>query len=171
MKPTRSIASSIFGLRGRNVMIDADLAEIYGVSTKVLNQAVTRNRNRFPADFAFRVTAKEKAEVVTNCDHLARLKFSPVLPRAFTEHGAIMAASVLNSPQAVAMSVYVVRAFVRMREQLAANAVILRRLAEIDRTLLQHDASLRDIYHKLLPLLQPPPAPPKRPIGFTSGDS
>ena len=81
-----------------------------------------------------------------------------------------MAATVLNSSQAVAMSIYVVRAFIGMREQLASNATILRRLAEIDKTLLQHDASLRDIYHKLLPLLQPPPAPVKRRIGFTSGD-
>ena len=81
-----------------------------------------------------------------------------------------MAATVLNSPQAVAMSVYVVRAFIRMREQLVANAAILKRLAEIDKTLLHHDAALRDIYHKLLPLLQPPPEPSKRRIGFTSGD-
>ena len=147
-------------------MIDADLAEVYGVTTKVLNQAVGRNADRFPADFAFRLTSKEKIKVVTNCDHLARLKFSPVLPRAFTEHGAIMVATVLNSPQAVAMSVYVVRAFIRMREQLASNAAILKRLAEIDKSLLQHDASLRDIYHKLLPLLQPPPDPPRRRIGF-----
>jgi hypothetical protein len=93
-----------------------------------------------------------------------------VLPRAFTEHGAIMAATVLNSPQAVAMSVYVVRAFIRMREQLAANAAILKRLTEIDKTLLQHNAALRDIYHKLLPLLQPAPEPPKRRIGFVSGE-
>jgi hypothetical protein len=91
-------------------------------------------------------------------------------PHAFTEHGATMAAMVLNSPQAVAMSVYVVRAFSRMREHLAANAAILKRLAEIDRTLLQHDSALRDIYHKLLPLLQPPPEPPKRRIGFAPGD-
>ncbi len=81
-----------------------------------------------------------------------------------------MAATVLNSPQAVAMSVYVVRAFIRLREQVAANAAILKRLAEIDKTLLQHDASLRDIYRKLLPLLQPPPAPPKRRIGFVTGE-
>lgn len=108
--------------------------------------------------------------MVTICDHLARLKFSPNLPRAFTEHGAIMAATVLNSPQAVAMSVYVVRAFIRMREQLASNVTILKRLAEIDKSLLQHDVSLRDIYRKLLPLLQPPPAPVKRRIGFTPGD-
>jgi hypothetical protein len=170
MKPPRPIASLILDLRGRKVIIDADLAGIYGVTTKVLNQAVGRNTDRFPADFVFRLTAREKTEVVTNCDHLARLRFSPVLPRAFTEHGAIMAATVLNSPQAVAMSVYVVRAFIRMREQLASNVAILKRLAEIDRTLLQHDASLRDIYRKLLPLLQPPPDSPKRRIGFTDGD-
>jgi hypothetical protein len=81
-----------------------------------------------------------------------------------------MAATVLNSREAVAMSVYVVRAFVQMRVQLVANAAILKRLAEIDKTLLQHDAALRDIYHKLLPLLQPPPAPPKRRIGFVTDD-
>lgn len=137
MKPARPIVSLILDLRRRKVLIDADLAEIYGVTTKALNQAVNRNAERFPGDFVFRLTSKEKMEVVTNCDHLARLKFSPALPRAFTEHGAIMAASVLNSPQAVAMSVFVVRAFVRMREQLAANAAILRRLAEIDKDLLR----------------------------------
>lgn len=170
MKPTRPIASLILDLRGRKVMVDSDLADLYGVTTKALNQAVRRNRERFPGDFVFQLNGSEKMKVVTDCDHLARLKFSPVLPRAFTEHGAIMAATVLNSPQAVAMSVYVVRAFIRMREQLASNAAILRRLAEIDKALLQHDASLRDIYHKLLPLLQPAPDPPKRRIGFTSGD-
>lgn len=91
-------------------------------------------------------------------------------PYAFTEHGAIIVATVLNSPQAVSMSVYVVRAFIRMREQLVANAQILKRLAEIDKNLLQHDSVLRDIYRKLLPLLQPPPAPPKRRIGFGQDD-
>jgi hypothetical protein len=88
------------------------------------------------------------------------------LPYAFTEHGAIMAANVLNSPQAVAMSVFIVRAFVQQREVLAANDTILKRLAEIDKTLLQHNTALRDIYQKLLPLLQPPPDPPKPRIGF-----
>jgi hypothetical protein len=91
-------------------------------------------------------------------------------PYVFTEHGAIMAAMVLNSPKAVVMSVYVVRAFTRMREQLTANAIVLKRLAEIDKTLLQHDTALRDIYRKLLPLLQPAPEPPKRRIGFISDD-
>ena len=84
----------------------------------------------------------------------------------FTEHGALMAANLLRSEQAVRMSVYVIRAFVRLREEIAANEAILKRLAEIDRTLLQHDTALRDIYRKLLPLLQPPPDPPRRGIGF-----
>jgi len=165
--PAERITQAILLIRGRKVMLDSDLAGLYGVQTKALNQAVRRNADRFPADFAFRLTLKEKTEVVTNCDHLTHLKFSPVLPRAFTEHGAIMAATVLNSSQAVAMSVYVVRAFIRMREELAANAAILRRLTEIDQTLLRHDASLRDIYQKLLPLLHPPPETTrKRRIGF-----
>lgn len=90
-------------------------------------------------------------------------------PWVFTEHGALMAATILRSAQAERMSVYVIRAFVRMREELAANTAILKRLAEIDRTLLQHDVALRDIYRKLLPLLQPPPDPPKRRIGFQTG--
>jgi hypothetical protein len=170
MKPPRPIASLILDLHGRKVMIDADLAAIYGVETRVLNQAVKRNRERFPGDFVFTLSSAEKEKVITNCDHLAHLRFAKSLPLAFTEHGAIMAATVLNSPQAVAMSVYVVRAFIRMREQLASNVAILKRLAEIDRTLLQHDASLRDIYHKLLPLLQPPPVSPKRRIGFIPDD-
>jgi hypothetical protein len=88
------------------------------------------------------------------------------LPYAFTEHGALMAATVLNSPRAVAMSLYIVRAFVKMREDLAGNAAILKRLAEIDKTLLLHDAGLRQIFEKLRPLLEPPPAPPKPEIGF-----
>jgi len=90
------------------------------------------------------------------------------LPRAFTEHGALMADTILNSPRAVAMSVYVIRAFVKMREDQATNAAILKRLAEIDKSLLTHDTALRDIYQKLLPLLSPPPDPPRRKIGFHS---
>jgi hypothetical protein len=148
-------------------MLDADLAELYGVPTKVLNQAaVKRNKDRFPADFMFQLTKAEKDEVVTVCDHLRRLRFSPSLPNAFTEHGALMAANVLRSRRAVQMSIYVIRAFVRLREHIAANHAILKRLAEIDKTLLQHDTALRDIYRKLLPLLQPPPEPSKRKIGF-----
>lgn len=168
MKQLKPLESMILTIRERKVIIDADLAVLYDVPTKALNQAVRRNEDRFPRDFVFRLTAKERLEVVTYCDHLARLKFSRTLPMAFTEHGAIMAATVLNSPRAVAMSVFVVRAFVRLREHVVANQAILKRLAEIDRTLLQHDSALLELYEKLLPLLQPPPAIPKRRIGFQS---
>jgi hypothetical protein len=161
-----NIESVILELRGHKVIIDADLASLYGVSTKRLNEQIKRNQDRFPADFAFHLTPVEKSEVVANCDHLAKLKFSPVLPRAFTEHGALMAANVLNSSQAVQMSLYIIRAFIKMREHLAVNAAILKRLAEIDKTLVIHDVTLHEILQKLRPLLEPPPVPPKPQIGF-----
>lgn len=166
MKKSSPLETLILTIRSQKVLLDADLAAIYGVATKVLNQAMKRNADRFPEDFVFQLTGTEKQEVVTNCDHLVRLKFSPQLPWAFTEHGAIMAATVLNSPEAVKMSLFVVRAFVKMRDQLTANTVILKRLAEIDRALLLHDKALRDVYQKLMPLLQPPPDPPSKQIGF-----
>lgn len=156
----------ILTLRGQRGILDTHLSDIYGVQTKVLNQAVKRNVERFPDDFMFRLSEEEKIEVVTNCDHLQKLKFSPQLPFAFTEHGAIMAASILNSPEAVAMSVFIVRAFVQMRERLAVNADILKRLAEIDTALLEHDQALRVIWQNLQPLLDPPPDPRRRKIGF-----
>jgi hypothetical protein len=166
MKQAKPLESLIITLRGKNVLIDADLATLYGVTTKRLNQQVKRNFERFPEDFVFRLTAKEKREVVTNCNHLAGLKFAKSFPWAFTEHGAIMAAMIINSPEATSMSVYVVRAFVQMREQIAANAAILKRLAEIDRKLFEHDDALLAIWTQLEPLLAPPPEEPKRRIGF-----
>jgi len=166
MSELKTIEPLILTLRGQKVILDADLAEAYGVETKVLNQAVKRNADRFPEDFMFRLTEVEKTEVVTNCDHLQKLKFSPQHPAVFTEHGAIMAASVLNSPKAVEMSVFVVRAFVKMREQLATNSEILKRLAEIDKTLLEHNDALQVIWEQLQPLLVPPDPPRKGRIGF-----
>ena len=179
----------IFTTRSHRVILDLDLARLYDVTTKRLNEATKRNRGRFPADFAFRLTPVEaanlKSQFATSSlqsvdserkermwSHFATRSHGGrrYLPWAFTEHGALMAANILRSKRAVHMSIYVIRAFVRLREQIAANAAILKRLAEIDRTLLQHDASLRDIYRNLLPLLQPPPQPPKRRIGFISGD-
>src|SRR3974390_3316747 len=113
-------------------MLDSDLAELYGVETKRLNEQVRRNLNRFPSDFMFQLTETEKSEVVANCDHLARLKFSPHLPSAFTEHGALMLANVLNSKRAAQTSVQVVRAFVRLRQILASNAGLARKLAALE---------------------------------------
>ncbi len=159
-------------------MLDADLARVFGTSTRALNQALKRNLDRFPQDFAFRLNPAEagamqasestgqfenRSQTVTgSLKHRDRRS----LPWVFTEHGVLMAANVLRSARAAQMSVYVIRAFVRLRERVAANQAILKRLAEIDGTLLRHDAALRDIYLKLLPLLQPAPEPPKRRIGF-----
>ena len=160
-------AIPILTIRSQRVILDADLARLYGVETRAPNQAVKRNTDRFPKDFLFQLNQAEKAEVITNCDHLRGLRFAKSLPFAFTEHGALMAANVLNSPEAVKMSVYVIRAFIKIREELATNAAIFKRLAEIDKTLLVHDSALRDVYHKLLPLLSPPPDKPQRRIGFS----
>jgi len=178
----------IVAIRGHRVVLDADLARLYGVDTKRFNEAFKRNRDRFPADFAFQLTAEEFAElrsqIATSSSQPAdslednRSQFATgshggrrYLPWAFTEHGALMAANILRSARAVQMSVFVVRAFVRLREEVAANTSVLARLAEIERKLLQHDVALLDIYQRLLPLLQPSPDPPKRRIGFhTEGD-
>jgi hypothetical protein len=164
---TQDILSSILTIRGQRVILAADLAKLYGVETKRLNERVGRNPDRFPSDFIFQLTAAE----VVGCSRsqsatLKRGSNVKYLPYAFTEHGAIMAANVLNSPQAVAMSVYIVRAFIQQREVISANSAILKRLAEIDKTLLLHDSALRDVYQRLQPLLQPPPDPPRKKIGF-----
>jgi len=170
------IESRIQLIRGLKVMIDADLAELYGVPTKALNQAVKRNADRFPSDFMFRLDAAEKAEVVTNCDHLAKLKFSKTLPFAFTEFGAVALANVLASPQAVEMGIYVVRAFVRLRELAVTHRDLAKRLDELERTTerlaLSHDTFSRETRLHLKQLfdavreLMTPPEPKKRPIGF-----
>ena len=172
------IESRIVNLRGLRVMIDADLAALYSVSTKRLNEQVKRNADRFPGDFMFRLSSAEKAEVVANCDHLAKLKFSKALPYAFTEHGAIQAANVLASPQAVEMGIFVVRAFVRMRELAAVHADLAKRLAELEQKTeglaLTHDTFSRNTRAQLRQLIEAvnqlmaPPDPPKRPIGFVN---
>ena len=163
-------------LRGLKVMIDADLAELYGVPTKALNQAVKRNAARFPPDFMFQLDAAEKAEVVTTCDHLSKLKFSRTLPFAFTEFGAVALANVLASAQAVEMGIYVVRAFVRLRQAASLHEDLARRLAEIEekteRLELSHDMFSRNTRNQLRQLFEAmraltvPPEPPKRPFGF-----
>ena len=158
------IERAILLIRGQRVMLDADLAELYGVLTKALNQAVKRNPERFPPDFVFRLTRREKQEVVTNCDHLRRLKFSPALPSAFTEHGALMLANVLNSRRAVEVSVFVVRAFLKLREMLASNRDLARRLDEMER---KYDAQFRAVFVAIRELMKAPEKP-RRGIGFRS---
>ncbi|MBI1988551.1 MAG: ORF6N domain-containing protein [Betaproteobacteria bacterium] len=155
-------------------MIDADLAALYDVPTKRLNQQVKRNAERFPKDFVFRLSRAERDEVVANCDHLRRLKFSPTMPFAFTEHGALMAASVLNTPRAVEVSLYVVRAFVELREALATHKELARRLDELEsrleRKLATHDHAIAGILEAIRQLMAPPEPARKRRIGFVQTD-
>jgi ORF6N domain len=165
MVPLVQIESRILEIRGQKVMIDADLADIYGVPTKALNQAVKRNLERFPRDFMFQLTKSEKEEVVTNCDHLTKLKFSPALPHVFTEHGAIMAANVLNSPRAVEVSVYVVRAFVRQREMIASNKDLSRKIDELEKKYEKHDKQFLVVFDAIRSLMAPVETK-KRKIGF-----
>jgi len=160
--PMERIEQTILFIRGEKVILDLDLAVIYGVTTKALNQAVKRNEARFPLDFMFQLTENEKLEVVTNCDHLARLKFSPYLPYAFTEHGALMLANVLNSERAAQTSVQVVRAFVKLRQMLASNAELARKLAAMEK---KYDAQFKVVFDAIRQLMSPPEKP-KREIGF-----
>ena len=170
MRPDLEAAAerAILMVRGDRVMLDADLAELYGVTTKALNQAVRRNERRFPPDFMFRLTKAEKKKVVTNCDHLRRIRFSPVLPHAFTEHGAIMAANILNSERAVEASVYVVRAFVRLRQLLATNAELARRLDALEAKIGRHDEQLLAVIQAIRELMEPPPESPRKWIGYAA---
>ncbi|MBI5525754.1 MAG: ORF6N domain-containing protein [Deltaproteobacteria bacterium] len=131
--PADQLIPRILTLRGQRVILDSDLAAVYGTATRTFNQAITRNAKRFPLDFMFTLTADEKREVITNCDHLRHLKFSPYLPRAFTEHGAVMAASVLNTPHAVEASIFVVRAFIRLREVMQVQRALATQLKELER--------------------------------------
>ena len=164
---TEDILSSILTIRGQRVILAADLAKLFGTETKKLNQQIKRNPSRFPRDFVFQLTALENVELLRSQNvTLKKRSHNRYLPYAFTEHGAIMAANVLSSPQAVAMSVYVVRAFIQQREVLAANREMLERFAKIDKELLLHDTALRDIYQRLQPLLQPPPDAPRKKLGF-----
>lgn len=177
----------IHSIRGCRVMLDRDLARLYGVQTVRFNQAIKRNADRFPPDFRFQLTREEYAhlisQIVISSPEVAESEAdAPMssqstmtslkrhgglrkMPWAFTEHGALMAATVLNSPRAVQMSLFVVRAFVQMREELLAHATVFKRLSEIDKKLVTHDVILRDVYEKLRPLLNPPP-PRRKEMGF-----
>ena len=171
--PTDRIAQSILILRGHRVILDSELAALYGVSTKRFNEQVRRNRGRFPADFMFQLTLEELAVLRSQIATLkgGRGQHRKYLPYAFTEHGAIMAATVLNSPRAVEMSAYVVRAFVHLRDLLSSNRELARRFAELearlDKKLTQHDQAIAAILSAIRQLMNPP-QPKRRPIGFTA---
>ena len=185
-KAPTSVLPKIYAVRRQKVVLDAELAKLYGMPTKRLNEAVRRNAARFPEDFCFFLTEDEdehlKSQIGTSSlspkeapflrSQFATLKTDnrgrhrKYLPRVFTEHRALMAANVLRSEQAVQMSLYLIRAFVSLREQLVSNLSTLRRLSEIDKKLLEHDVVLREVLERLQPLLNPPPAPKKPLIGF-----
>ena len=143
-------------------MIDMDLAEVYGVPTKRLNEQVKRNTGRFPEDFVFRLTPEEKMDLVAKCDRFSRLKHSTVSPLVFTEHGAIMAANVLNSRRAIEASVYVVRAFVKMREVLATHKELVQRLEAMEE---RYDRQFKVVFDAIRALMEPPQIPRRR-IGY-----
>ena len=178
LKPSKKIMAvdqpAIQLVHGQRVMLDSDLAAIYQVSTKRLNQQLRRNRSRFPADFAFQLTVEEvtnlrlqfatsslRSQITTSKKHGGRR----YLPWVFTEHGAIMLASILNSDVAVQASVRVVRAFVRLREMVAGHAGLAAKLVELERRLDSHDESIANLFQAIRQLLTPP-TKPKREIGF-----
>lgn len=163
---SKDLQLKIYTIRNLPVVLDSDLAKAYGVTTGNFNKAVARNLARFPEEFSFVLRQEEFQDLMFQIGISKGRGGRRKPPRVFTEHGALMSATILNSERAVAMSIYVIRAFVKMREQLMANNAILKRLAEVEKTLINHDQALWDIYQKLLPLLQPPPEKPKRPVGF-----
>jgi hypothetical protein len=152
--PDELIMNKILILRGMKVMLDSDLAELYGVTTKRLNEQVKRNLKRFPEDFMFQLTENEKQEVVANCDHLKRLKFSPNIPYAFTEHGAVMLASVLNSDRAIMVNIQIVRVFTRMRQLIETHTEILQKLDQLQKKDIEQDEQIVLIFEYLRQLEQ-----------------
>ena len=160
------IENSILLIRGEKVIIDADLAAFYGISTKRLNEQVKRNRKRFPVDFIFQLTKAEKGEVVANCDHLNKLKYAQTLPFAFTEHGALMAGAVLNTPRAVEVSIFIVRAFVKFRKIISENKELAKKINLLERRLSEHDEQLVQLIKAIKYLIKPELPPKKYRIGF-----
>lgn len=158
------VERTILFLRGERVILDADLAALYGVETRAVVQAIKRNRQRFPDDFMFQLTADEAANlrsqtVISSSAHGGR-RYAPY---AFTEHGVAMLAAVLNSPRAVQVSIEIVRAFVRLRAMLAGDAELARKLTALEK---KYDAQFRIVFDAIRELMAPPPVKPRRPIGF-----
>ena len=172
--PPERIGGKILVLRGQKVLVDADLAELYGVATEALNQAVRRNEERFPLDFMFQLSEHEKQEVITNCDHLANLKFSRQLPLVFTEQGVAMLSSVLRSPKAVAVNVEIMRAFVKLRHLVASSDALTRQIEALDAKFegrsKEHEQHIQQLYALLDELINPSEPPPKKRIGFRAHD-
>lgn len=163
--PIEVVERKIFLVRGQKVMIDRDLAELYRVATKVLNQAVKRNIKRFPEDFMFTLTLSEKNELVTICDRFRTLKHSTVTPYAFTEQGVAMLSSVLNSERAVQVNIAIMRAFVKLREMIYTNKELAHKLEQLERKIEKHDEEIKLIFDAIRQLMTPPETK-KVKIGF-----
>jgi len=161
-----SIQRKIYTIRAVQVMLDTDLADFYGIGTKVLNQAVKRNIDRFPEDFMFQLTIEEKDELVTNCDHLEHLKFSSALPKVFTEQGVAMLSGVLKSETAVKMSIQIISAFVAMRKFIINNAQLFQRIDTVERRQLKHEMEADERFEKVFDALQKDKLDPKQGIFF-----
>jgi phage regulator Rha-like protein len=170
--PLERVLSSIFLIRGQKVMLDTDLAELYGVTTKRLNEQVKRNIGRFPSDFMFRLSAGEYKPLRSHFATLnhGRGQHRKYLPYVFTEHGAIMAASILDSERAVQVSIYVVRAFVQLREMLSSNKKLAHKLNELERKFATHDQAITELIEAIRQLMAPPETKKKRSIGFAPWD-
>ena len=145
------IENKIFLIRGQKVMIDRDLAQLYEVTTKALNQAVKRNRSRFPGEFMFRLTMKEKNELVTNCDRFANLKHSTSLPYAFTEHGVAMLSSVLNSDRAIQANIAIIKIFIRLREILGSHKALAEKIKLLEK---KYDSQFRVVFEAIRQLMK-----------------
>jgi phage regulator Rha-like protein len=167
--PVEFIERKIYLIRGCKVMLDSDLAELYQVPTKVLNQAVRRNFERFPSDFMFQLNEEElenlRSQIVTSKVGRGGRRY---MPYAFTEHGVAMLSSVLSSKRAIALNILIIRAFVRLREYLATHKDLARKLQDIERTQHEHGANIEQIYGYIQQLLEPAPESSKRKIGFNA---
>ena len=167
LKEVKTIENKILLFRGREVMLDKDLAELYGVKPIALRQQVKRNIKRFPEDFMFQLTQDEKEKVVTNCDRFRNLKHAQYPPYAFTEHGIIMLASVLNSTIAVNVSVQIVRIFIRLRQMLLDNEILSNRLKEIEE---KYEYQFKIVFDSINKLISLTDSNSKKPIGFKYGE-
>jgi hypothetical protein len=153
--PIERVENKILLIRGQKVIIDRDIAELYGVSTKVFNQAVKRNIKKFPGRFMFQLTKEERKQLVTSCDRFNNLKHSSSMPYAFTEHGALMSANVLNSEKAIEMSILLIEAFVRMRELISNNTELAKQISNLEKRLDTHDEIIVNIVKSVKSLLDP----------------
>jgi len=165
--PQEVIEQKIFVIKGQKVMIDRDLAELYGVETKYLNRQVKRNIERFPIEFMFQLAKEEKDELVTNWHRFQSMKHSATLPYAFTEHGVAMLASVLNSARAVKISISIIKAFVKLRRILSTHKELAHKLKELEQKVEKHDIQIRAVFDAIRKLMEPPQEKAKPKIGFS----